>query len=84
MNSSFTTLLASETVRQVSLEWGAEMMQDFQNPAAWRKTLEEWDVRAEQVRLVVDGGVFGAWSHGRLGASSTKLAATVLYNAVTG
>jgi cyclase len=36
-----TTLLASKTVRQVSLEWGKEIMEEFQNPAAWEKMLKE-------------------------------------------
>jgi cyclase len=40
-----TTLLASETVRQVSLEWGAEMIKEFENPSAWEEALEEMKAR---------------------------------------
>jgi len=39
-----TTLLASKTIRQVCLEWGAEMMEDIQNPTEW----EEWLKDAEE------------------------------------
>jgi cyclase len=46
-----TTLLANETVRQVCLEWGAEIMQDFQNPAEWEEWLEEMQ---EQLRTEQD------------------------------
>jgi len=38
-----TTLLASQTTRQVCLEWGAEIMEEFQNPVV----LEEWLREAE-------------------------------------
>jgi len=33
-----TALLTTKTIRQVCLEWGAEIMEEYQNPAAW----EEW------------------------------------------
>ncbi len=36
-----TVLLASETTRQVTLEWGAEMVQDYQDRAAWEDELQE-------------------------------------------
>jgi cyclase len=36
-----TTLLASKTVRQVSVEWGEELMEEFQNPAEWEEMLKE-------------------------------------------
>jgi len=36
-----TTLLASHTVRQVCLEWGAEIVEEFQNPAAWEEGLRQ-------------------------------------------
>lgn len=52
-----TALLASETVRQVSLEWGAEMINDFENPAAWEKALAEMEqqLRTEQDERVRAG-----------------------------
>jgi glyoxylase-like metal-dependent hydrolase (beta-lactamase superfamily II) len=34
-----TVLLASETTRQVTLEWGAEIVKGFQNRAAWEEYL---------------------------------------------
>jgi glyoxylase-like metal-dependent hydrolase (beta-lactamase superfamily II) len=36
-----TTLLASETTRQVCLEWGAAIMEDIQNPSEWEEWLAE-------------------------------------------
>jgi cyclase len=46
-----TTLLASETTRRVCLQWGAEIMLEFQNPAEWEKWLEE---AQEQLRTEKD------------------------------
>ena len=46
-----TTLLASKTTRQVCLEWGAQIMQDFQNPAEWEVWLRETE---EQLRTEQD------------------------------
>jgi cyclase len=45
-----TTLLASKTVRQVSVEWGEELMEEFQNPAEWEEMLrqEEKQLQTEQ------------------------------------
>jgi cyclase len=40
-----TTMLASETVREVSLEWGAGLVKEFENPAAWEEALEEMKAR---------------------------------------
>lgn len=39
-----TTLLASKTTREVCLEWGAEMMEEFQDPTEW----EDWLRGAEE------------------------------------
>jgi len=36
-----TTLLATNTIRQVCPEWGAEIMAGFQNPAAWEEALRQ-------------------------------------------
>jgi cyclase len=36
-----TTLFASEITRQDCLEWGAEIMEGFQNPAEWEEWLKE-------------------------------------------
>ena len=36
-----TTFLATTTARRVCLEWGAEMMEGFQNHAEWQEWLEE-------------------------------------------
>lgn len=46
-----TTLLASKTVRQVCLEWGAEIMEDIQNPTEWEEWLREAE---EQLRTEED------------------------------
>jgi len=40
-----TTLLASKTVRQVCLEWGAEIMEEFRDTTGW----EEWLKEAEEL-----------------------------------
>ncbi|HEY44761.1 MAG TPA: MBL fold metallo-hydrolase [Anaerolineae bacterium] len=39
-----TTLLASKTTRQVCLEWGAEIVNEFQDTSEW----EEWIKKAEK------------------------------------
>jgi cyclase len=39
-----TTLLASKVTRQVCLEWGAEILEDFQKPSEF----EQWLIDAEQ------------------------------------
>lgn len=36
-----TTLLASKTVRQVCLKWGAEIMEEFQDATGWEEWLKE-------------------------------------------
>jgi cyclase len=36
-----TTLLSSHTTRQVCLEWGAEILEERQNPAIWEDQLQE-------------------------------------------
>ncbi len=46
-----TTLLASKTVRQVCLEWGAGIMEGFQNPTEWEEWLKETE---EQLQSEVD------------------------------
>jgi cyclase len=46
-----TTLLASETTREVCLEWGAEIMEEFQNPADWETWIRE---AQEQLRTEKD------------------------------
>ena len=45
-----TTLLASRTTRQVCLEWGAKIVEDFQNPAEWQEWLRvtEAQLQTEQ------------------------------------
>lgn len=57
-----TTLLASKTVRQVSLEWGEEIMEEFQNPAAWEKMLKEAEEQLqteqdERVRVGLENSI---------------------------
>jgi len=46
-----TTLLASKTVRQICLEWGTEIMEEFQNPSEWEERLKEAE---EQLRTEQD------------------------------
>lgn len=46
-----TTLLASKTTRQVCLEWGAEIMEEFQDPTEWEEWLKEAE---EQLRTEQD------------------------------
>jgi cyclase len=36
-----TTLIAHKTTRQICLEWGAEILEDFQDVAAWEAYLQE-------------------------------------------
>ncbi len=45
-----TSLLASKTTRQVCFEWGAEIMEEIQNPAKWEDWLKEAEkqLRTEQ------------------------------------
>ncbi|HSF82603.1 MAG TPA: MBL fold metallo-hydrolase [Anaerolineales bacterium] len=43
-----TTLLASPTTRQVCLEWGAQIMEDFQNPAEWEEWLREMEKQLQE------------------------------------
>jgi cyclase len=52
-----TTLLASRATRQGCLEWGARIMEDFQNPAEWREWLRgtEEQLRTEQDERVRAG-----------------------------
>jgi cyclase len=45
-----TTLLATATARRVCLEWGAEMMEGFQNPAEWEEWLRELEERLRTER----------------------------------
>lgn len=49
-----TTLLASKTTRQVCIEWGAKIMEDFQNPTEWQEWLKatEEQLQAEQDKRV--------------------------------
>jgi cyclase len=42
-----TTLLASRITRQVCLEWGAEIMEGFQDPAEWEDWLKEAEEQLE-------------------------------------
>jgi cyclase len=44
---SRTTLLTSPTIRKVCLEWGAEIMKDFQDPAAWQAELDKAEERLQ-------------------------------------
>jgi glyoxylase-like metal-dependent hydrolase (beta-lactamase superfamily II) len=46
-----TTLLANKTTRQVCLEWGAQIVKDFQNPTEWEEWLTETE---EQLRTEED------------------------------
>lgn len=46
-----TTLLASKTVRQVCLDWGAEKMEEFQDATGWEEWLKEAE---EQLRTEQD------------------------------
>lgn len=46
-----TTLLASKTVRQICLDWGAEIMEDFQDATGWEEWLKEAE---EQLRTEQD------------------------------
>jgi cyclase len=45
-----TTLLASQITHRVCLEWGARMMEEYQNPAEWEEWLLDTEkrLRAEQ------------------------------------
>jgi cyclase len=59
---SSTTLLASETGRQVCLEWGAEIMAGFQDPTEWKERLREAEeqLQAEQderVRVALENTI---------------------------
>lgn len=49
-----TTLLASHPTRQVCLEWGARMVEEFQDPGEWDKYLHEMQ---EQLRTEKDESV---------------------------
>jgi cyclase len=48
---SRTTFLTSPTIRQVCLEMGAQIMEDFQNPAPWEAAVREAE---EQLRTETD------------------------------
>jgi glyoxylase-like metal-dependent hydrolase (beta-lactamase superfamily II) len=57
-----TTLLASSTARQVCLEWGAEVMEQFQDPAAWEKALRQAEEQLqteqdERVRVGLENSI---------------------------
>jgi cyclase len=49
-----TTLLTSNITRQVCMEWGAKITEDFQNPAEWEEWLKETEerLRTEEDRRV--------------------------------
>ena len=42
-----TRLVASNTTRQVCIEWGAKIAEDFQNPAEWQAWLKETEERLQ-------------------------------------
>jgi cyclase len=46
-----TSLLTSPTIRRVCLEWGAGIMEDFQDPAAWQDALREAE---QQLQIETD------------------------------
>jgi len=46
-----TTLLTSETIYQICLEWGEEIMEDFSNPSEWVAWLKEME---EQLQVESD------------------------------
>lgn len=46
-----TTLLASKTIRQVTLELGEEIIEEYENPAEWQAYLEETQ---EKLRVETD------------------------------
>ena len=57
-----TGLLASKTTRQVCIEWGAKIMEDFQNPAEWQEWLKETEERLQteqdqRVRLGLENSI---------------------------
>ena len=57
-----TTFLASKKVRQVCLQRGAEMMEDFQNPAEWQAWLNEMEQQLqteqdERVRVSLENSI---------------------------
>ena len=61
-----TTLLASVVTRQVCLEWGAQIMEDFQDPAEWEEWLKDTEeqLQGEQDEAV-RAGLENSISHTR-------------------
>jgi len=57
-----TSLLTSEIVYQVCLEWGEEIVEDFKNPAEWEEWLKEMETqlqteRDERVRVSLENSI---------------------------
>jgi glyoxylase-like metal-dependent hydrolase (beta-lactamase superfamily II) len=57
-----TTLLASRTVRRVCFEWGAEIMEEFQDPDEWAEWLKEAEEQLqteqdERVRIGLENSI---------------------------
>lgn len=57
-----TVLVASETTRRVSLEWGAEIVEDFNDPAVWEKWVQETEAQLqveqdERVRVSLENSL---------------------------
>lgn len=42
-----TKLVATPKTRQVSMEWGAEIVKDFENPAEWEEWVQEMEAQLE-------------------------------------
>ncbi|UCF59642.1 MAG: MBL fold metallo-hydrolase [Anaerolineaceae bacterium] len=57
-----TTLLANKTVREVCLQWGEGMMEDFKNPAGWETWINEMEQQLqteqdERVRVSLENTI---------------------------
>jgi glyoxylase-like metal-dependent hydrolase (beta-lactamase superfamily II) len=57
-----TTLLSSKTVREVCLQWGADLLEDFKNPAEWEAWISEMEQQLqieqdERVRVSLENSI---------------------------